>query len=118
MAQDAQGHSLSGANADVADHIDLAVRAFTLNYGDANAHLTAALEAAPECAMAGLLRGWLLALSNDPAQIGKIGGLLAALPETGMNERERSHLAALRLSLIHISEPTRHICLSRMPSSA
>ena len=26
--------------------------------------------------------------------------------------------AALDLSLIHISEPTRHICLSRMPSSA
>ena len=25
---------------------------------------------------------------------------------------------SLRLSLIHISEPTRHICLSRMPSSA
>ena len=25
---------------------------------------------------------------------------------------------ALALSLIHISEPTRHICLSRMPSSA
>ena len=26
--------------------------------------------------------------------------------------------AVLALSLIHISEPTRHICLSRMPSSA
>ena len=26
--------------------------------------------------------------------------------------------AAQNLSLIHISEPTRHICLSRMPSSA
>ena len=25
---------------------------------------------------------------------------------------------AIELSLIHISEPTRHICLSRMPSSA
>ena len=25
---------------------------------------------------------------------------------------------AMHLSLIHISEPTRHICLSRMPSSA
>ena len=29
-----------------------------------------------------------------------------------------SSAAALVLSLIHISEPTRHICLSRMPSSA
>ena len=27
-------------------------------------------------------------------------------------------LSGLELSLIHISEPTRHICLSRMPSSA
>ncbi|MFY0612334.1 MAG: tetratricopeptide repeat protein [Hyphomicrobiaceae bacterium] len=98
MAQDAQGHSLTGANADTASHVDLAVRAFTLNYGDANAHLTAALEVSPECAMAGLLRCWLLALSNDPAQIAKIGGLLAELPEAAMNERERSHLAALRLA--------------------
>ena len=29
-----------------------------------------------------------------------------------------SFLAGQDLSLIHISEPTRHICLSRMPSSA
>ena len=36
-------------------------------------------------------------------------------------KRERVALDAVRLpslSLIHISEPTRHICLSRMPSSA
>ena len=29
-----------------------------------------------------------------------------------------SENAAMLLSLIHISEPTRHICLSRMPASA
>ena len=34
---------------------------------------------------------------------------------TGAPPTDRTHL---ELSLIHISEPTRHICLSRMPSSA
>ena len=32
--------------------------------------------------------------------------------------RAGEHKIARDLSLIHISEPTRHICLSRMPSSA
>ena len=31
---------------------------------------------------------------------------------------EMPNLVLYSLSLIHISEPTRHICLSRMPSSA
>ena len=41
-----------------------------------------------------------------------------------MTDRRRTNLwivaadGSLHLSLIHISEPTRHICLSRMPSSA
>ena len=34
------------------------------------------------------------------------------------NRRRGSHFAELDLSLIHISEPTRQCCTSRMPSSA
>ena len=35
-----------------------------------------------------------------------------------MNQQVRSDLTSLVLSLIHISEPTRPVCSSRMPSSA
>ena len=66
--------------------------------------------------------------------------VLANLPAAGMRLTELAHSAGITkqamaelvedlqekgyvekvpdLSLIHISEPTRHICLSRMPSSA
>ena len=45
-----------------------------------------------------------------------VGGLSA---EVGDTDTARSHLAAvLALSLIHISEPTRQLMSSRMPSSA
>ena len=37
---------------------------------------------------------------------------------TGKTTVARILAKAMNLSLIHISEPTRHICLSRMPSSA
>ena len=98
MVQDAQGHRLTGANAEAAEQIDQAVRAFTLNYGDTNAHLTTAQEQAPECPMAGLLRAWLQVLSNDPVQIAKVQPWLAQLADATMNEREQNHLAALRLA--------------------
>ena len=39
-------------------HIDDAVRAFTLNYGDVAMHLAKAREVAPECVMADLLQAW------------------------------------------------------------
>ena len=46
--------------------------------------------------------------------------LEAAFTSNAANGRELAKAAwpVLALSLIHISEPTRHICLSRMPSSA
>lgn len=78
MAKDAQGHSLSGANAPTAGFINAAVRAFTLNYGDVNAHLDDAQAQSPDCKVASLLRAWLPALSNDPAQIADSRRLAAA----------------------------------------
>ena len=98
MHQDAEGHVLSGATADAARHIDAAVRAFTLNYGDVPGALSAAEEAAPECAMAGLLRAWVLVLSNDPAQLAKVRTELAGIAGDSLNDREAAHLEALRLA--------------------
>ena len=59
---DSQDYELSHSNAKADAQIDKAVRAFTLGYGDANAHLSASLEHAPNCAMARLLQLWLLIL--------------------------------------------------------
>ena len=86
------------ANAAAAGHIDDAVRAFTLNYGDVIEHLTLAREADSGCVMADLLQAWLLTLSNDGVQVAKARELLAGLAETGLTEREAQHLAALRLA--------------------
>ena len=46
---------------------------------------------------------WVLTRKKVPTALGKEGSLMGRVDD---------------LSLIHISEPTRHICLSRMPSSA
>ena len=43
---------------------------------------------------------------------------LQALPGDPGYKRDKGIEWVMDLSLIHISEPTRHICLSRMPSSA
>jgi tetratricopeptide (TPR) repeat protein len=98
MAKDAEGHELSGANKDAALAIDAAVRAYTLSFGDLGTHLAEAERAAPHCAMAGLIRAWVLTLSNDPAQLGEARALLGTLPGLAMNEREKAHLAALDLA--------------------
>ena len=79
-------------------HIDDAVRAFTLNYGDVAMHLAKAREAAPECVMADLLQAWLLVLSNDQAQVARARELVAGISSDGLSDRERGHLAALRLA--------------------
>jgi len=81
-----------------AQHIDDAVRAFTLNYGDTAAHLTLAREADPGCAMAGLLQAWMLALSNDGVQLAKARDLLDSIPADGLSGREAAHRAALRFA--------------------
>ncbi len=81
-----------------AQHIEDAVRAFTLNYGDTNAHLAQAREADPSCRMADLLQAWLLTLSNDSVQVAKAREMLDGIAKDGLTEREGQHLAALRLA--------------------
>lgn len=98
MAQDAQGHVLSGTSSQSAAHIDDAVRAFTLNYGDANSHLTAAQNISPDCPMVDILKAWMLVLSNDPTQIVRARQMMATKLDTPLNERERNHLEALQLA--------------------
>jgi hypothetical protein len=95
---DSQGYDLSHSTAEADAQTDEAVRAFTLGYGDANAHLTTALEHAPGCAMARLLQLWLRLLSNNSAIIAEVGAQLADISTDGWNDREKGHLEALRLA--------------------
>ena len=95
---DAQGYKPSHSNAKAAEQIDKAIRAFTLGYGDANAHLSASLEYAPNCTMANLLQLWLRLLSNNSAIIAELGPQLATVCTDGWNDREKGHLEALQLA--------------------
>ena len=70
MITDAQGHTVSDATPEAVRRYDEGVRAFNLGYGDAPGGLDAAIEAAPQCAMAHLAKAWLFALSNDPMVLG------------------------------------------------
>ena len=96
MATDAQGHVLSGGTQEAAAVLDDAVRAFTLSYGDANALLANAAGLAPDCAMVHLAKAWVMALSNDPVQLEGARKLVDACASLPRNEREATHLAALR----------------------
>ncbi|MGE0702181.1 MAG: tetratricopeptide repeat protein [Hyphomicrobiaceae bacterium] len=95
MAKDAQGHELSAGNGDAARHLDDAVRAYILAYGDLASHMTSAREAAPGCPMVMLMQAWLLALSNDRANVATALRLLDDIRAATLNEREAAHLAAL-----------------------
>ena len=92
------------ANAAATECVDQAVRAFTLNYGDANTHLSLARKADPGCAMPDIMQAWLLTLSNDGAQVARARELLSGLEQSAasgtlLTDREVQHLAALRLAV-------------------
>ena len=92
MITDAQGHTVSDATAEAVRLYDEGVRAFNLGYGDAPGGLDAAIEAAPQCAMAHLAKAWLFALSNDPMVLGNARPLVEAAAGLTLNEREQTIL--------------------------
>src|SRR5271155_660204 len=95
MTQDAQGHHLSGATAEAITAYDQAVRAFNLVHGDAVALFDAAREAAPDFAMAYLVKAWTYAIANDPGLLTQATALVETVRPLRLNEREQAHLAAL-----------------------
>ena len=96
MIKDAQGHALTGANAEAAAFYDRAARAFNLGYGDAPSLFDAAREAAPPFVMAHLAKAWLFALANDPSMLPHALPLVQAAESLAMNDRECAHLTALK----------------------
>ncbi|AOF86191.1 hypothetical protein BSY239_2622 [Hydrogenophaga sp. RAC07] len=99
MITDAQGHTLTGATTEAAAHYEQAVTAFNLYRGDPMAALERATAAAPGFAMAHLLKAHLLAVATEPAAASAARELLQAVADLPMNDRERSHRAAIELIL-------------------
>jgi tetratricopeptide (TPR) repeat protein len=95
MIQDAQGHYLSGATEAAVTTYDQAVRAFNLVHGDAIGLFDAALEAAPDFAMAYMGKAWVFAVANDPGLLTGARTLVETARRMRLNEREQTHLAAL-----------------------
>jgi tetratricopeptide (TPR) repeat protein len=95
MAQDAQGHHLSGATETAATAYDAAVRAFNLVHGDSIGLFEEARQAAPDFAMAHLGKAWVFALANDPGLLTQAKALVETARPLRLNEREQGHLAAL-----------------------
>jgi len=99
MIKDAQGQSVSGATGESVALYDRAVRAYNTGYGDAVGLFDAARDASPDFAMAHLGEAWLLAVASDPWFAGKARELVRNAEDLTMNDRERSHLAALRQAI-------------------
>jgi len=95
VAQDAQGHHLSGATTASAVAYDEAVRAFNLVYGDAIGLFDAARQPAPDFAMAHLGKAWVFTVANDPVLRTQAQALVETAQSLPLNEREQAHLTAL-----------------------
>ncbi len=97
MRTDKQGNALPGATPEAADLFDQAVAAFNIYRGDPVALLDRAMQAAPDFAMAHILKAHLLALATEPEATASAKDILATVKEMRLSDREASHVAALDL---------------------
>lgn len=97
MIADQQGNMLSGATAEAARLFDQAVEAFNIYRGDPAGLLDIAIEAAPDFAMAHILKAHLFGLATEPEATGEAKAILANVKSLRLSDREASHVAALDL---------------------
>lgn len=97
MIEDRQGNPLTGATAEAAALFDRAVEAFNIYRGDPVALADGAIEAAPQFAMAHILKAHLLALSTEPDLTAEAALIVRQARDLPLSGREASHLAALDL---------------------
>jgi hypothetical protein len=93
---DRQGNSVSGATAEAVEWFDRAIESFNLYRGDPVAMLDRAAGAAPAFAMAHIAKAHLYATTSEPAAMIEARTLLDTAQALELNDRERSHIAALR----------------------
>ena len=100
MAKDAQGQDVSGAAAVAVAWFDKGIREFGLARGNPIGDFDAAIAASPDFPMAYLAKGWLFALARDPVLAPRSREMARMAAGMAMNERERSHLAALEKAAV------------------
>ncbi|NIC04944.1 tetratricopeptide repeat protein [Billgrantia bachuensis] len=95
MLTDLQGNILSGATAEALDLYSRSAEAFNLYLGDPVTPLDQAIEAAPDFAMARILRAYLFALATEPDAAEAARADVAVVKTYRLNDREASHVVAL-----------------------
>lgn len=99
MMIDAHGNTLSGATAEAVELFNGAVEAFNIYRDDPVGLLDRAVEAAPEFAMAHILKAHLFGLTTEPAATREAKAILGTVKSLRLSDREASHVAALDLLL-------------------
>jgi tetratricopeptide (TPR) repeat protein len=99
MTTDAQGNMLSGATPEAATLFDHADDAFNLYRGDPVGLLDSAIDAAPDFAMAHIMKAHLFGLATEPEATREAKSLVARAKSIRLSDREASHVAALDLLL-------------------
>jgi tetratricopeptide (TPR) repeat protein len=97
MKTDKQGNLLSGATVETVRLFDDAVEAFNIYRGDPVALLDHAIKAAPDFAMAHILKAHLFALATEPDATCEARAILRKIKTLRLSDREASHVAALDL---------------------
>ncbi len=97
MTTDKQGNLLSGATVEAAEFFDEAVEAFNTYRGDPVALLDNAIKAAPDFAMAHILKAHLFGLATEPDATSEAKAILCKAKTLRLSDREVSHVAALDL---------------------
>ncbi|GMG84490.1 tetratricopeptide repeat protein [Paralimibaculum aggregatum] len=95
MHSDRQNNPLTGASSEAAEHFDAALRAFNIYRGDPVAMADSAIAAAPDFAMAHILKAYLFALATEPEAAAEARAIVATTKLLAATDRERSHIAAL-----------------------
>ncbi|MEO1194313.1 MAG: tetratricopeptide repeat protein [Pseudomonadota bacterium] len=95
MITDRQGNAVTGASHDAVAFYDQALSAFNCYRGDPIALVDQAIEAAPDFAMAYLMKAYFFGLATEPEALAEVPALLAKAKALPLNAREASHLAAL-----------------------
>lgn len=95
--RDSAGHLVTGATADGLAHFEAAAHQFRCYIGDPVASVDAALAAAPEMAMAHVLKGYLFLLGTEPAALPVARACHSAAALLAGTERERGHVEVVRL---------------------
>lgn len=95
MRNDQQGNRMSGATTPAASLFDQAVHAFNIYRGDPIVLLDEATQAAPAFAMGYIAKAHMFATTSEPAAITEAKTLVDTARALPLNDRERSHIAAL-----------------------